>query len=208
MAAQSNLLPQLKFVNLDQIDFRSKYQREMKGQQPAPLPSTPPQSSGLIRLQKVQGSGQDTNPLDFPRNMSNNAAILKHDFFSMKLLEFVRKYNQDLFDFKQQNGLQLQEFQQDQSKQLQARVGGSQRRKSLSMLDQYRNRANKVTIKTRQNPSKIISNTLKLKNMALQQVVCVTIASTLDYILNEKPHCDDIKLQRSMLSDLYRWHVK
>ena len=30
LAAQSNLLPQLKFIKLDQIDFRSKYQRLMK----------------------------------------------------------------------------------------------------------------------------------------------------------------------------------
>lgn len=33
------------------------------------------------------------NPLDLPKNMSNNAAILKHDHFSMKLIEFMKKYN-------------------------------------------------------------------------------------------------------------------
>ena len=61
---------------------------------------------GLIKLQRVPDKNDSgENPLDLPKNLSNNAAILKHDFFSMKLVDFMKKYNQELFDFKEENGM-------------------------------------------------------------------------------------------------------
>lgn len=35
---------------------------------------------------------------------SNNAQLLKHDFLSHKLFDFIKRYNQELFDFQKNNG--------------------------------------------------------------------------------------------------------
>ena len=76
------------------------------------------------------------------------------------------------------------------------------------MLDHYTSKPRQPEGRVRQSPTRIIENTLKLKSLAVRQVVSLTIASSLDFILNERPHCDDLKLQRSMISDLYQWFIK
>ena len=63
-------------------------------------------------------------------------------------------------------------------------------------------------LRVTEDPEKIMWNTRKLQKLALTQVVCLAIVSSLDFIFREPPHNKDQVLQKSMLAGLHEWHVK
>ena len=130
-----------------------------------------------------------------PRNLSNNPSILKHYFLMHKMFDFIKRYNQELYTFQQNNGYNVSQVKTQSPRFMsdyQRPKLLNNRRKTVSMLDKIGNRPQQVTqIRVPNDPDQIIINTQKLQKLALMQVVGITIVSNLDYIISEPPHCND-----------------
>lgn len=53
------------------------------------------------------------------------------------------------------------------------------------------------------NPNMILKNSKTLRKLAIMQVIGLTLMTNIDYIVNEKPQCNDRLLQKSMIANLH-----
>lgn len=65
---------------------------------------------------------------------------------------------------------------------------GNSRYERMSDINNY---STPVSHKVVEDPAKVMRNTTVLQRLALTQVICLAIASGIDFIFWEQPHCRD-----------------
>ena len=171
-----------------------KYDYRRLGSLYTPGPQTPNAvPTAAMRRTRLETSPTTTSLMAdraSPRNPQNNASILRHEYLCTKCIAFTKTYNKELFQFQQENGMYM---------------GGSQGRPLMSKMPTAGVINEEFLSK---NPLVILKNGKTLQRLAIMQVIALTLMTSIDFIVNERPQCNDRLLQKSMVANLHQWLVR